>query len=360
MKKVFSFLKSNLFYAGMTKKEYNMISNEINESNRQTLKNISILASVFLLGMTVLSLFPGNAERNRNIYIVSTAVQLCVLLLSKFCTDGRPRLTSAAVYISISTLLGFGNVLGTLANENKLTVSFIAILLTVPLLYICRPINLTVCIFANIALFVVMAKIFEPSDIYSTDAGNAVIFGIIGCIIGTAMMRVKCKRYLYEKKIAYLSEIDLLTGLRNRNSFESNLCAYANLSKINMYCVFLDVNGLHEVNNREGHIAGDTMLKYIAAIMQNEFGENDTYRIGGDEFTAFIWDIQNNEVQQKIERINRLAEEKGYSVSAAYGIANSPDVNISNLVKEAETRMYDVKTRYYGRRADQRTARTKL
>ncbi len=41
-------------------------------------------------------------------------------------------------------------------------------------------------------------------------------------IVSTYMMSVKCQRYLYEQKVAVMSEIDLLTGICNRNCYEKN------------------------------------------------------------------------------------------------------------------------------------------
>ena len=61
-----------------------------------------------------------------------------------------------------------------------------------------------------------------------------------------------------------MSEIDMLTGVRNRNSYEQNLSIYPSLCKKNLSCIFADLNGLHELNNTKGHEAGDKMLQFVA------------------------------------------------------------------------------------------------
>ena len=83
--------------------------------------------------------------------------------------------------------------------------------------------------------------------------------------------------------------IDSLTGLLNRNYFERTI---ENLDKNeyrNVACVYIDANGLHNINNRFGHEAGDNMIKAVAQALQSKFGSDKTYRIGGDEFVAFTF-----------------------------------------------------------------------
>lgn len=88
--------------------------------------------------------------------------------------------------------------------------------------------------------------------------------------------------------------IDSLTGLLNRNCFEQTI---ENLDKNeyrNVACVYIDANGLHNINNRFGHEAGDNMLKAIAQALQSKFGSDKTYRIGGDEFVVFTFGETKN------------------------------------------------------------------
>ena len=49
-------------------------------------------------------------------------------------------------------------------------------------------------------------------------------------------------------------------------------------------CVYADANGLHELNNSQGHEAGDKMLKSVARALAEEFEDGSVFRIGGDEF----------------------------------------------------------------------------
>ena len=74
------------------------------------------------------------------------------------------------------------------------------------------------------------------------------------------------------------ANIDVLTGLPNRNRYEAYLKSL-NGSSERLMCLFIDVNGLHELNNTKGHFAGDQMLRFIADTLKVLFSSEHIYRI---------------------------------------------------------------------------------
>lgn len=144
--------------------------------------------------------------------------------------------------------------------------------------------------------------------------------------------------------------IDSLTGLLNRNCFEQKI---ENLDKNeyrNVACVYIDANGLHNINNRFGHEAGDNMLKAIAQALQSKFGSDKTYRIGGDEFVAFTFGENEKQIEDDIESIKNDIEKQGYSIS--YGVSFSEvSTNAERFIKQAERNMLDNKYSYYHKKS---------
>lgn len=150
-----------------------------------------------------------------------------------------------------------------------------------------------------------------------------------------------------------MGEIDVLTGLLNRNRFERDISFYQQLQGKSLACIYLDANGLHELNNEKGHAAGDEMLKNIAGEIKREFGEESTYRIGGDEFLIFVTGKTREEVLEMAAKVQQAAREKGYDVSV--GVQWTEKVaSVSRLMKEAEWQMYADKERYYRERGKRR------
>ena len=147
--------------------------------------------------------------------------------------------------------------------------------------------------------------------------------------------------------IAYLSETDTLTGLGNRNSYETRLEEYPLSGAKVLACAYADANGLRELNNSEGHEAGDELLRAIAQQMRKNFGAKNSYRTGGDEFVSIISDVPIDKVRAKLQRMQATLEAKGYSVSCGASWADAASVNMRALVREAEKEMYAQKRKYH-------------
>ena len=138
---------------------------------------------------------------------------------------------------------------------------------------------------------------------------------------------------------------DTLTGLLNRASYLSEIEQYKTLCPNTLTVIYGDVNGLHELNNEQGHAAGDLMLKTCSEELHKMFGEK-TYRIGGDEFAAFLENQAPAEGRAMVQRVKKILEEKGYFM--AIGVCSVDEVgNVEDAVRMAENRMYREKALHY-------------
>ena len=236
-------------------------------------------------------------------------------------------------------LLIFGIWLGTAHIPDKPTVAFISVLLIAPLLFTLKPSRaIGFIVFCAIA-FIIDATTFEPEWVARTDTLNCCIYATISIIVSTYLTKLKFQRYLYESRVEYLSATGLLTGLRNRNAFERKTPVHADGCAHSLHCIYLDANSPHEINNAQGHASGDAMLEFIGTAMQEEFGESSTYRIGGDEFVAFISDKSAAHVQQHIANFKARLEKEGYCCPLGYAGMQRPDIDVNKLANEAERTM---------------------
>lgn len=156
------------------------------------------------------------------------------------------------------------------------------------------------------------------------------------------------------RQIQKMGTVDLLTGLYNRNKYQRDLAVYA--SKDILCCIYIDANGLHEMNNHLGHAAGDTMLRFVGSTLQNIFGQEQTYRIGGDEFVVFCPGLTEASIDENLALLEKELNEHSYYVSIGKACRSSSQ-SISRLVAEAEQQMYQSKHRYYEAKGDVRKAR---
>ncbi len=150
--------------------------------------------------------------------------------------------------------------------------------------------------------------------------------------------------------IKNMGAVDYLTGIKNRNSYESEIKNLAVLDKQSLWCAYIDANGLHEVNNKYGHEAGDMMLKTVAGVIKDVFGEEWVYRLGGDEFVAFAANSNCDDFLKYKYRVMNELSEKGYHVSVGFEGTEKNENNvfdINKIVKAAETIMYKEKQKFY-------------
>lgn len=154
--------------------------------------------------------------------------------------------------------------------------------------------------------------------------------------------------YQMFNRMKILSTMDMLTGVYNRNemnNYVDALCEGKSGKSIGI--VFVDLNGLKLVNDSEGHIAGDLLLKNAAMILQNVFVGNKIYRAGGDEFMVMVEDAAPQVLEWQAERVRKQAEAY-HNISFAIGFCCEKDSReVRRAMKIADQRMYEDKKRYY-------------
>ncbi len=150
--------------------------------------------------------------------------------------------------------------------------------------------------------------------------------------------------------IQNLATVDYMTSIKNRNSYEAEVTSFATMECESLWCIFIDVNALHIVNNTQGHKAGDLMLCTVADVVRRLFGRQYTYRIGGDEFLAFACDSTEEEFAAKKKEIAETLARKGYQVSIGYkGTTKNEygEFEVERILAEAEEIMYNDKKKFY-------------
>lgn len=159
------------------------------------------------------------------------------------------------------------------------------------------------------------------------------------------------------KRLERIANYDALTGLLNRNSYNAALDSLAKEDQGSLACVYIDANGLHEINNHLGHLAGDGMLKTIAEELRIVFLKDDIYRIGGDEFVVLCRRRTEQEVRRMAEAVKKSLSGQNYDISV--GIAwQKHSSNVEGTVNDAEAAMQQDKEHFYQDSGKERRMRT--
>ncbi len=172
----------------------------------------------------------------------------------------------------------------------------------------------------------------------------------IGDVTGIMLIALDItERRQAEEKIRYLSFHDKVTGLYNRAYFEEELNRLDTPRQLPLSMIIADVNGLKLVNDAFGHQDGDRLLVEAARIIKESSRKEDIVcRWGGDEFAVLLPRTFAGDVEKIITRIKTACNKcqpDPIELSIALGSATktSPEMNMHDVIKKAETEMYNQK-----------------
>ena len=155
--------------------------------------------------------------------------------------------------------------------------------------------------------------------------------------------------YLLLQQLEVLSNVDLLTGVKNRNAMNNQVFQLVNgiVQYKTISVVFADLNGLKPVNDNEGHNAGDALLKRASQILKETFTDCEVYRAGGDEFVVVALDRPKADLEARVEKLRQKSKEKG-NVSFALGFFHDENGgDVRKAMHEADVLMYEDKKLHY-------------
>lgn len=157
-------------------------------------------------------------------------------------------------------------------------------------------------------------------------------------------------------RLEYLSNMDLLTSVQNRNSMNNRVSQFMNgkVQYKSLAVIFADLNGLKPVNDKYGHDAGDELLKKASSALKLTFSKSEIYRAGGDEFLVIILDQPKEDIEAKVQKLRENSENTD-NVSFSLGFYyNENGGNIRTAMHEADVRMYEDKKQFYLRHPEKR------
>ncbi|MGL5258586.1 MAG: EAL domain-containing protein [Lachnospiraceae bacterium] len=148
------------------------------------------------------------------------------------------------------------------------------------------------------------------------------------------------------EKLEFLSTRDSLTGLYNRNYYDSTL---KELRRSRIDCVGIvsvDINGLKIINEKYGHSFGDRYIINCADILKEHF-KDKVFRIGGDEFIIFLQHTKYLEFNKHILTLEEKLK-KNTQVSMSIGVSWCENIeDIDKHLKAADALMIKNKNNHY-------------
>ena len=150
---------------------------------------------------------------------------------------------------------------------------------------------------------------------------------------------------------------DALTGVKNKHAYVSLEVTLDNEissgDDLEFAIAVCDVNGLKQVNDEQGHVAGDEYIKEACSIICEIFDHSPVFRYGGDEFVIVLRGADyklRHELFKRLAMQQRINSQSG-KVTFAYGMseyAPESDLRVQDVFERADNLMYENKRRFKG------------
>ena len=157
------------------------------------------------------------------------------------------------------------------------------------------------------------------------------------------------------ERLEYMSNIDTLTGVKNRNSMNSRVDWHVKNNfpvHTPFGVIFADLNGLKQCNDNGGHEAGDKLLKNAADLLKKHFSEYEVYRSGGDEFVVIMPKCTKADFENEVEK---LRKDTDYNSDICFAIGadwSNDGKDLRQCMHVADEAMYADKKEFYRQHPD--------
>ena len=150
-------------------------------------------------------------------------------------------------------------------------------------------------------------------------------------------------------QIQYLSNHDQLTGLHNRQFYDTAKKALDSEKNLPLSVFFVDINGLKLINDAFGYDVGDHIIQSTAAVLKANIKQNEVLaRIGGDEFGILLSHTDAQACEQRMQELknafglhNSNERDRAMIINLSIGFCtkSDPSIDFSQVEKDAEANM---------------------
>jgi diguanylate cyclase (GGDEF)-like protein len=155
-----------------------------------------------------------------------------------------------------------------------------------------------------------------------------------------------------------VSRIDMLTNIYNRRHLDEHLRAVISAARRHDRSVgvlIVDIDHFKNVNDEHGHLAGDAVLREVAARLQQAMRTEDALgRWGGEEFLAVLTDTPPEGVRVMAERLRQVVAAAPFTLDDGSQIRVTVSVGHTNGREDAEVLVHRADDALYVAKAEGR------
>jgi len=186
-----------------------------------------------------------------------------------------------------------------------------------------------------------IARIVEriPSEFF------AAFFAAVLAAVAFALVWLRERRRSHRARRDAL--VDPLTGIPNRLAFYERLShewGRARRYQRDLGVILLDMDGLKQINDGDGHAAGDRALTTIAETISADIRQSDlAARLAGDEFVVLCPETGEEGLERLGDKLRQKLDSQGVGMSVGVAAFEQDDRSPEDLLERADHAMYDDK-----------------
>src|SRR5574344_232738 len=339
------FSKAFIFFRGDVLKE-NQI--EVQRRNKYYIKSFSIMGMFVSICSIITSLILDIFNIKVFIYqFIALIAYFFLLFLLYLVIKNKKKHYTIVNLLSLVPLMVFGILMGTIFDPNTNAITFFVLLCVCPVYVLVYPYLSFIFTFISAAAFLITAYYTKPYNIYGGDVASTVMFFVASQGISILTTIYRENSIVNKSKLEYSNHYDALTKIYNRGYGDELIKSTVNNQKFGLFGI-ADVDNFKIFNDKYGHAVGDEILIKVADILNNFAKDKGfTARMGGDEFSLFIYNATSkeeiaiiaNSIIKEINKIETNSEEVHLSIG--FTLFNSKDISYDELYKRADDALYE-------------------
>jgi diguanylate cyclase (GGDEF)-like protein len=210
-----------------------------------------------------------------------------------------------------------------------------------------------VLLFIAASAGIVLGVTLSGSGLSPSHLIQLLLFTAMGIALGLVREHDRRERFLAQVQLLEQSIVDPLTDVYNRRFFIEELERTVQRRRRygHPFCLaIIDIDLFKEINDKFGHLVGDSVLESYAWMLLDHLRESDVVaRYGGDEFMVILSETRLPEARQVLERLRThfgeyVFEGIGRPITCSIGFVECPDDGVTNLlIQRADELLYQAK-----------------
>ena len=289
-------IKKHILYNGLSKRLYKKCNYILIRENNSTMHGLSFIT--FVAG-ALLSLLSVSGLLSRNVlpaYLFLFLSSVVFMLFRGIFKKAKKLVSHTICFMQAACLLIFGilnSAIFSASPEIGGTI-FNVLLLVTPFLMIDLPYRIDALLIISTVTYCILLRIFKVPSLHMIDTVNAVSILIAALMCNWIFAYKRMQSIADRLYIEKARNTDDLTGLLRRGTARTITESYLNYPSHSGYFVVLDIDEFKKINDTQGHLYGDEVIKKVASILKKNQRPRDIIsRFGGDEFTMFL--ARNNQ-----------------------------------------------------------------